>query len=129
MREARRAGICPASKATAPGSDIILARTVPPPFAHRTYTCSASRPHRLRAKMAPNREDMSELLGLGLKQALESGDCVLFIGIGCHLVDPEGKPAPDGETLAKELAAHFGLEVGEHPDLAKVAQVIEIRKK
>src|SRR5690348_151974 len=71
-----------------------------------------------------------EPLGLGLKQALETGDCVLFLGagIGCHLVDASGKQAPDGTTLARELAAHFGIEVGESPDLAKVAQIVEIRK-
>jgi hypothetical protein len=70
-----------------------------------------------------------ERLPLGLRQVLESGDCVLFIGagIGAHLKRPDGKPAPDGAALAKELTAHFGLPVTSN-DLAKVAQLVEIRK-
>jgi len=36
---------------------------------------------------------MSDPLPLGLRQALESGQCVLFVGagIGGHLHDPDGK--------------------------------------
>jgi len=66
---------------------------------------------------------------LGLRQALEAGDCVLFIGagIGCHL-HHKGIQAPDGPTLAKELADHFKINVGSSSDLAKVSQIVEIRK-
>jgi hypothetical protein len=72
-----------------------------------------------------------DAIGLGLKQALESGDCVLFVGagIGEHVRDEQGKPAPDGGTLAGELAAHFGIEISDIPDLAKISQLVEIRKK
>jgi hypothetical protein len=68
-------------------------------------------------------------LPLGLRQVLESGDCVLFIGagVGAHLKKPDGKTAPDGSTLAKELIAHFGLPATS-TDLAKVAELVEIRK-
>jgi len=66
---------------------------------------------------------------LGLRQVLETGDCVLFLGagVGWHMKKPDGTPAPDGETLSKELCARFDI-VPESTDLAKVAQLVEIRK-
>jgi hypothetical protein len=68
-------------------------------------------------------------LPLGLRQVLESGDCVLFLGagVGKHLKKPDGTPAPDGETLAKELSARFNI-VPESTDLSKAAQLVEFRK-
>lgn len=74
---------------------------------------------------------MSEPIALGLRHALESGDCVLFVGagVGQHYKTPDGACAPDGSTLAKELADRFDIDAGVSPDLAKVAQIIEIRKK
>jgi SIR2-like domain len=68
-------------------------------------------------------------LPLGLRQVLESGDCVLFIGagVGRHLKGPDDSSAPDGETLAKELCVRFGIEP-ESPNLAMVAQLVEIRR-
>ncbi len=70
-------------------------------------------------------------LPLGLTTALESGHCVLFVGagIGAHLHDEDGNPAPDGETLAQELANHFGVDTEGNNDLAKVSQIIDGRKK
>ena len=67
---------------------------------------------------------------LGLRHAIESGSCVLFIGagIGEHLIDSEGKPAPDAITLAKELASNFSIETKGNYDLAKISQVVELRK-
>lgn len=72
---------------------------------------------------------MATSIPLGLKQALESGECVLFIGagIGRHLKGIDGKPAPDGAELSKELAAHFGITPPSE-NLAKIAQVVEGRK-
>jgi len=66
---------------------------------------------------------------LGLRQALESGDCVLFVGAGMggHL-KVEGSPLPDARTLAADLAAEFKIDVGGVTDLAKVSQIVEIRK-
>jgi hypothetical protein len=63
---------------------------------------------------------MSEPIALGLRQALESGDCVLFVGagVGQHYKTQDGASAPDGNTLAKELADHFGIDVVDSPDLA-----------
>jgi len=48
---------------------------------------------------------------LGLRQSLEAGDCVLFVGagIGCHLKTPDGGSAPDATALARELADYFGI--------------------
>lgn len=69
-------------------------------------------------------------LPLGLRHAIESGNCVLFIGagIGAHLFDPEGNPAPDGASLAKDLAEHFSIDTGGGYDLSKVSEIVEIRK-
>ena len=69
-------------------------------------------------------------LPLGLRHAIESGNCVLFIGagIGAHLFDAEGNPAPDGNSLAKELAEHFLIDTEGVFDLAKVSEIVEIRK-
>lgn len=66
---------------------------------------------------------------IGLKNALESGDCVLFLGAGIasHMVTPDGKVAPDGATLSQELAKHFGVDTTT-TDLAKIAQVVEVRQ-
>lgn len=71
-----------------------------------------------------------ESIPLGLKHAMESGECVLFVGagIGRYVSGRDDNPGPDGQTLAKEMAEHFGLEVYDNYDLAKVAEVIELRK-
>ena len=70
-------------------------------------------------------------LPIGLQHALESGECVLFVGagIGEHLKCPDGHHLPSsGAELAAEIAAHFGLG-SVKPDLSKVAELVEIRKK
>jgi len=66
---------------------------------------------------------------LGLRQVLESGDCVLFLGagVGSHAKKPDGSAAPDGGTLSKELCTRFDI-VPQSEDLAKVAQLVEIHK-
>ncbi|MCI0564551.1 MAG: SIR2 family protein [Nitrososphaera sp.] len=73
---------------------------------------------------------MSEVLPLGLRHALESGECVLFVGagIGVHLFTADGKCLPDAASLAKELAQEFSIETSEPHDLAKIAQVVQLRK-
>jgi Flp pilus assembly protein TadD len=48
--------------------------------------------------------------------------------VGRHLHAPDGSCAPDAATLAKELARYFSIDGGDSPDLAKVAQLVEIRK-
>jgi hypothetical protein len=55
-------------------------------------------------------------LPLALRQSLEAGDCVLFIGagIGRHLLR-DGLPAPTGVELAGELAGEFKIE-SENPN-------------
>ena len=69
-------------------------------------------------------------LPLALKAAIESGQCVLFVGsgIGACASDPAGKPAPAARQLATELATQFAIDVSGMPDLERVAQVVEIRK-
>jgi|SRR5579859_8166133 len=67
---------------------------------------------------------------LGLRHSLETGECVLFLGagIGWHLLDPNGAPAPVASSLAQELAKQFSLDSQNTTDLAKVAAVVELRK-
>jgi tetratricopeptide (TPR) repeat protein len=66
---------------------------------------------------------------LGLASALKSGECVLFLGsgVGHNLSRANGTHAPDAEALAKTLSTKFSIDVDEHPDLAQVAQVVELR--
>jgi len=67
---------------------------------------------------------------LGLRQALESGDCVLFIGagIGSHLL--KGASAtPDAKILAVDLTTDFKIDTkGSTPALPKASQIVELRK-
>lgn len=66
-----------------------------------------------------------------LRQALEAGDCVLFVGagIGFSMTDKNGKRLPLGSELATEIAAHFKIDTEGSSDLAKVSQVVEIRNR
>lgn len=67
---------------------------------------------------------------LGLRHALESGECVLFVGagIGSHLRRPDGSQAPDASSLAKEMADRFNVPASAPYDLARISQVVELRK-
>jgi len=67
-------------------------------------------------------------LPLGLRQALERGNCVLFLGagVGCHYTRPDGSPAPDGTKLAEDLIAHFKLGIPIR-DLPIVSQYTELK--
>jgi tetratricopeptide (TPR) repeat protein len=69
-------------------------------------------------------------LPMGLVRALETGNCVLFIGAGAghHAHGPDGSPAPDGRGLALALASTFGIEAGGTLDLAKISEVVQRRK-
>jgi len=44
-------------------------------------------------------------LPLGLVSAIESGECVLFLGsgVGYNMLAPDGEHAPDGTALATAL--------------------------
>ena len=66
-----------------------------------------------------------------LRQAMESGECVLFVGagIGGSLLDREGKPLPCAPQLATEMADFFGIDAEGSSDLTKISQVVEIRKR
>lgn len=69
-------------------------------------------------------------LPVQLRQALESGECVLFIGagIGGYVVDSAGQPLPTASALAIEIADFFQIDAGESTDLSKISAVVEIRK-
>lgn len=69
------------------------------------------------------------LIPLGLRTALESGNCVLFVGAGLgeHIRDKEGKPAPDSRELARRMAKNFKIDTAGEFDLAEVAEIVELR--
>jgi len=69
-------------------------------------------------------------LPLGLKSALETGECVLFLGagIGKNLHDPLGRSAPSGATLSEEIIEHFDIDTDNNLELSKIAAIVEIRK-
>jgi len=69
-------------------------------------------------------------LPLGLRTAVQSGTAVLFIGsgIGYEALDENGNFAPDAATLAVELADRFGIAHEGTPELAQIAQIVELRK-
>lgn len=66
---------------------------------------------------------------VALRNLLESGNGVLFVGagVGWSAFDVHGQPMPDGSRLAGDLAAEFDIDLGASTDLAKAAQVVEIR--
>jgi len=69
-------------------------------------------------------------LPLGLRQALERGDCVLFVGagVGSHYSRSNGSKAPDGKQLKEDLVNHFKLGIDPAGrSLAQVAQLAEVR--
>lgn len=69
-------------------------------------------------------------LPMGLTSALESGNCVLFVGSGSgfNAAAPDGQPAPTGSALAERIAKRFGIDTGPAPELAAVSQVAEQRR-
>jgi cold shock CspA family protein len=68
-------------------------------------------------------------LPLALRQSLEKGECVLFIGagIGSHYKRSDGTAVPDAKQLASDLIKHFKLNIDPSTDLVRVAQLVEIR--
>lgn len=67
---------------------------------------------------------------LGLRHAMETGQCILFLGsgIGHYAKDNCGRKAPTGYELAQELIDHFSLNIDYSTPLTDVAEIIEIRK-
>lgn len=67
---------------------------------------------------------------ISLRSAIESGNCVLFVGAGsgAYFLDERGNPAPTSGELSDALGAEFGIDI---PDagisLSKISQVVEIR--
>ena len=66
---------------------------------------------------------------LGLRTALNSGECVLFVGagIGYNSKDKAGIHAPTGKELAIEMNRHFKLNFDGIDDLTKISQIVESR--
>jgi len=75
-------------------------------------------------------ENEGELeLPLPLRNALEAGTAVLFVGsgIGGHAKNAKGQSGPTGGALAEEIAKAFDIAYTGEPDLARIAQVVELR--
>ena len=70
-------------------------------------------------------------LPLGLRQALEKGECVLFLGagIGGHYRRPNGTLAPNGSQLVEQIINEFKLGIPLDTDLPRVAQLAELRSR
>jgi hypothetical protein len=69
-------------------------------------------------------------LPLALKQALERGNCILFVGagVGGHYKRSNGAPAPDGKQLCIDLVDHFKLNIDPNGrSLKDIAQLVELR--
>ena len=70
---------------------------------------------------------------LGLQRALESGDCVLFVGAGInhYLKDNENNKPPDANELKLNLIDNFRLNIDnpENYNLSQIAQLLEGRGK
>lgn len=69
-------------------------------------------------------------LPVALRNAIEGGNATLFLGagVGRYCRTPLGKPAPDGEQLARALAGEFDIEISREFELPKVARLVELRK-
>jgi tetratricopeptide (TPR) repeat protein len=67
---------------------------------------------------------------LGLLHALETEECVLFLGagIGFNLFNDDKRRLPLARELAEELAEHFSIDASNVSDLSKIAAVVELRK-
>lgn len=72
---------------------------------------------------------MSLTIPLGLKSAIESGNCVLFIGagIGYDMKGSDGNHVPDASALARELVENFKIDT-DSDDLSKISQIIALRR-
>lgn len=68
-------------------------------------------------------------LPIGLRTAIETGRCVLFVGsgVGHNACDADGRAGPTGAELASDLARYFNIDHATN-DLAQVAQIVQLRK-
>lgn len=67
---------------------------------------------------------------IALRNGLESGNCVLFVGagVGHHCRTASGESLPMAKELAALLNAEFNLGVPDILDLTKIARLVEIRE-
>jgi tetratricopeptide (TPR) repeat protein len=99
----------------------------------RDMLYSSLRPRRLaypRPSIPSCNQTVPEELPLGLRNALESGRCVLFLGAGVGKCarNADGRPAPTGQELANELKEAFAIPGDGDLPLSKAAQYVEISK-
>ena len=66
---------------------------------------------------------------LGLKNSIETHNCVLFVGagIGCHFKSSLGESAPDSNELCRLLCEKFSIDSTSNCKLAQISELVEIR--
>jgi len=71
------------------------------------------------------------IMPFNLKQALESGTAILFVGagMGYNMIDSDGNPIPDGNNLAGRIASHFSVPTDGVYELQQVSQYVLAQKK
>ncbi len=66
-----------------------------------------------------------------LKQAIDTGSAILFVGagMGFNMINEKGDKLPDGVKLAEKIATHFSVPVdgGNKYDLAAISQYVSIK--
>lgn len=79
--------------------------------------------------LASRRNLMSGIIPLGLRTAIEAGNCVLFIGsgIGFNVQNTAGERGPVGNELRDLLANEYEITIEPDDDLASISQLIEIQ--
>ena len=67
---------------------------------------------------------------LGLKNAIDTHNCVLFIGagIGLHFKDANGNIAPNGYELCEKMCNKFDIPMKSNYTLPQISELIELRK-
>lgn len=67
---------------------------------------------------------------LGLRNSIETQNCVLFVGagVGCHYKSTSGGCAPTGSELCKLLCDKFQIPYQPHYQLSQIAEFVEIKK-
>ncbi len=67
---------------------------------------------------------------LGLRNAIETQNCVLFVGagVGCHFKSNDDSCAPTGSELCELLCDKFSIPYQPNYKLSQIAEIVEIRK-
>ncbi|MBN1186974.1 MAG: SIR2 family protein [Bacteroidales bacterium] len=66
---------------------------------------------------------------LGLRNAIDTQNCVLFVGagIGLHLKKPDGSMAPNGRELCELMYAKFKIDHQPNSTLSQISEIVQLR--